>query len=1586
MVNKVRPLSAAISWLPGFGPDEDPIQVLGTVKTAKIAGTGRKVWPALRPSDIPEGMSAKDRIEANIAALRAVKSGEACREALLRYTGWGAVPKVFDAPEHQEVRAELQTLLSEKGYKQAMGSVNSAFFTPFEVCSAMWHWIAQAGFTGGKILEPSAGIGNLIGTMPEAIASNSVVTAIEKDEATASILKALYGDFGVRVVHEGFESVALAEGSFDLVVSNVPFGNFGVPEHRNVEYQKWLIHDYFFGKAMEVVRPGGLIAFLTHSGTLDKYDSSVREWLGMQADLLAAIRLPTQAFEGAGTSVSVDLVILHKRRQINRAMNGWYSAVNWSDYHSPIVNKVFKGDSRGLIVGEPAIVRTRYGHSSVAAKSDDWKKSLADAMGAFEVPTVYQGPIFTPEAEARPVRFVMDGKRKPGNYVISGDRVLMSLGVEAEEVRLSKDQEARIRAMIPVRDAAVALVKAQAKTDRDEPLEALRLELHMAYDAYVKRFGHFNDRKNIKALEEDVDFPLLLSLEKVERDGRVLKADVFYRRTARATKVATSAETLAEALQVNLAEAGHIQVGRIAGLLGWTVDEVIEKLNAEGLAFQDPKTHAFVPGFLYLSGDVKTKLEEAEIAGPGYEANVQALKKVLPQDIPACDIHVRFGANWIPASVYGDFFREVLGVSIQPSYIKATGTWVVSGSGLRGKPEFSTMRVNTKELVEVGLNQREPKVVDRKANGTYEVNVAETLAAKEKLEAIREAFAKWVWADKERMDSLVRVYNDRMNRHVPTEWDGSMLALPGFSDCVRLHQHQRDVIWRMVVGKKNCLIAHCVGAGKTLSMICAAMEMRRTGKASKPLIVVPNHMLHQFAKEFLQAYPGASVLVAGKDDLAGDKRRIFTAKVATWDWDAVIMTHSTFEKVQPSREMVESFIEENLAKVEVAIASENGNARKQIERLKASLEAKLERLSSRGKKDDLIEFKELGVDALFVDEAHLFKNVWRFTRMERIAGLPVSDSQRSFDMLMKVREIASIRGDETGVFFATGTPVANSVAELWVMQHYLQQGDLEKVGYANFDSWAANFGMAVTGIEMRPDGAGYRVNTRFARFINVPELMALFGQVADIKTKEMVNLPTPAVVRETVTAKATPELRDYIQGLAARVEMIQKGEVKPYEDNMLAVTTDGRKAATDMRLVGGHDQPWSKINLCVEKVHSIWLETAESRGTQVVFLDLGTPGPDRHWSLYEDIRDKLVGRGVPAEEIAFIHDAETDGAKEALFAKVREGAVRVLLGSTSKMGVGTNIQTRLVALHHVDAPWRPADVEQREGRIERQGNRNASVRIIRYVTEESFDAYMWGVLETKAKFIAQVMSGGKLRSVEDLELSALSYAEVKALATGNPLIIEKAGVDSEVNRLLLLRRQWEKETSLVRWQLQQLPALIASCRRRLEAAKRDTELLVPVRDKDFALLLKGRTITNRKEAANRLMVEILRASPYKGCVEIGSYAGLTLCVEAGRNGTVLILKGERSHEVGGRIDKENVLDKLLDLVRQVEREPEKAALDLSRFERELEQAKARAGEDGWEHEERFRRLLARQAEIDEALGIGEDAKVAFTEEGEKEAA
>jgi N12 class adenine-specific DNA methylase len=1476
---RLKRIAEAVMWLPGFAPEDDPVAVHGFAgqewKGEIIAFPSKEArqssfmtfWPGLNASDF-DGLSGEvTKFEANCSAIVLLRKLEdegrgpttEERTILNRYTGWGGLPWAFNPDQddsNRKIRVErLQTLLAEDEYESARASTTSAHYTSMEIIDAMWAAVRRLGFTGGRILEPSAGNGYFLGAMPRDVAEKSTVTAIEIDQLSARLLTSLYGAHGVRVANDGFEVAKLPADFFDLVISNVPFGNYQTPETRHVPFRDFLIHDYFFARALEVVRPGGLVAFITSAGTLDKSDTAARKYLANRARLLGSIRLPLQAFQKiANTEVTTDIVFLQKLKE-GEAGNGdawaeWPVEIPSShiardvgipawQWRNVRVCKWF-AERPEWIVGKLTLAENGYGKANACTFEGDIGAALLERV-ALLPEGVYRA---VEQARDRSegcaeVRVLAGNFVKPGAYKLVDGKVAVSEGHELRVVegRLSARAVERIRGMIEIRDAARKLVAAQASTDDDTLLAIYRVVLNAAYDAFSAKCGHVHAKANRLAFRGDPDLPLLLSLERWDEETQTAeKMDVFHRRTVGAARQIEHCETPEEALIASIQQTGRVSVARMEALLGQPGYEFIPQLQEVGAIFLNPDSGSWETADTYLAGNVRQKLMFAENAGRKFASNVEALKAVIPDDLAPHEIGARIGSVWIPATDYQAFLDEIMECEGNSVEFNATaGAWQIDPNhatrwSVAATQTYGTERVGAMTLFEQALNQQVPTVTDPAPDDRSKriVNQKETIAAREKLQELRGKFQEWLWLDDERTQRLVRLYNDQFNCIVQRRYDGKHLVLPGFSQVYRLHDHQRDAIWRVVSCKSNTLLAHVVGAGKTLTMICAGMELRRLGVAGKPCYVVPNHMLEQFAAEFLRAYPGANILMASKDDLQGDKRRTLLSRIATGDWDGVLITHSSFERIKLGDGFIEDFIQKQIDEIEQAIRDANqsrGNRIvKELERAKKVWLARLTKLAAREKKDDVLTFDELGIDWLFVDEAHLFKNLYRFTKMTRVAGLPNSNSERAFDMFLKTRCVMARHQGCAGVAFATGTPVSNSMAEMWTMQRYLQPDTLSAFRLQQFDTWAGNFGESVTALELAPDGRGYRMHTRFARFVNLPELMSMFGQVADIRTAEMLKLPVPRALKETATAKPTPELKAYVQTLVERSEAIRNGTVTPQQDNMLAVTGDGRKAALDMRLVDpfAEDYEGSKTNQCAEKVFGVWKETASTRGTQIVFCDLSTPVEDGRFSVYQDLRRKLVEMGVPIADIAFIHDYDSDSQKEELFKAVREGRVRVVLGSTQKMGVGTNVQTRLAALHHLDAPWRPSDVEQREGRIIRQGNLNEEVRIHRYVTEGSFDAYIWQTLETKARFIAQVMQGNTgMRSAEDVELAALSYAEVKALASGNPLVLEKAGVDTELAKLSLLKSQWEQQQWRNKSELAALPGRIECIQQRIAGMEGD---------------------------------------------------------------------------------------------------------------------------------------------------------------------
>lgn len=1617
---KLSKLAAATTmWLPGFAPDDvaandvpsplvqvhetaPSLATIGLTRKVKPATPPKEVWPQLQGDALVRGTVA--RFDANMAAMRLLKELEAEGRAptadeakvLTRFSGWGSFPQLFawasERCEWKPRQAALAEILDPTELEAARASTPNAHYTDPQIIAAMWDAVGRLGFKGGRVLEPAAGAGYFIGAMPTKLAQASSITAVELDPVPARIVKSLYGHYGVKVLNEGLEKTTLPDGFFDLVIGNVPFGNYPVSDAKG-RWEGVSIHNYFILRALEMCREGGLVAVITSSFTLESPAArKVRAEMARLGELVTAIRLPGTAFAAvAGTSVVTDLLIF-QRKAAPAVAGEWVEQQAWvpeekrRQYQGPMQFNAWFADHPESVIGKLG----RGGHHNsglLCEYSGDLAEALAERVAALPEGIVPEaGRVNEVEVAPREVMVASAEWVKPGAYVVTTDGQL-ARSVDGQNLQVLTDvttaKERRLRGIIPVRDAVRQLLAFQASSDDDAMLERYQIALRASYEAFVKAFGPISKPFNTSCYRDDPDFPLLLSLEHWDAEtGEVKKADVFHKRTVGVRHRIERCDTPEEALLVCLSERGKVVPSRIAELLTMDEDAAVDALLDAGLVFRNPMGRVLEQAAIYLSGDVKTKLMAAEFAteeDAEYARNVEALKAVIPADIQAGDIGLKLGATWTPASIITAFMGDVLGGS-NPSarYDAKAGTWKVSMyASPTQQQQWGTERVKVEALLDLALNQQEPRVTDpdpKDPEGKKRVvNVPQTTAAKDRLEAIKTAFSDWVWKDEARTELLVRIYNDRFNRRVRAEYDGSHLTLPGFSGAYTLRKHQLDAVWRGLASGLNMLLAHVVGAGKTLTMICAGMEMRRTGMANKPCYVVPNHMLEQFAAEFLRAYPAANVLVANKDDMAPAGRKALLARMAVGDWDAVVMTHSSFERVPVPHEYVKNVVETKLRDMELSYmdAKSDGDTRavKDLAKRKKVWQVRLEKMAEGKGKDDLLDFAEVGFDAMFVDEFHYFKNLYRPSRM-RMSGLPTNDSLRAFDMEIKTGYVMKARGDGRGVIAATGTPIANSVSEMWVMQHFLQPGTLEACGIDQFDAWAANFGEAVSAMELAPDGGRYRINTRFARFVNVPELLALFTEVADIKTAEMLDLPVPHSVLEIVTAEPSEAVKDYVKALMARVDDIKAGLAKPWEDNMLAVTTDGRKAATDIRLVGiDEDDPNSKINLLVRNIVSIWSEATAKKGTQLVFLDAGTPKAKGEWSLYADIRAKLVAAGMPEGEVAFIHDANTDKAKEALFESVRAGRVRVLLGSTAKMGTGTNVQTRLVAVHHADAPWRPADVEQRDGRAIRQGNTNASVRILRYVTAGTFDAYVWQTLETKARFIGQVMRGDAgLRSIEDAEMGALSYAEVKALASGNPLVIEKAGVDAEVMRLSMLKSAWMQRRTNAVSQVASLPSQISRMEALVQGVRADAEAAHALRD-GFKLEVGTRVLAADEEIAKRILAVAYTALPGQE-VKVGNIGPFPLIAKGSfsvTQGPRCYLQGAYEYEVHELAKTpRGVLSQIKGLLARIDSE---VAMAEARLEQRREALSAlRAALDApFEHEENLIRLLARKALIDAQL-------------------
>lgn len=1415
-------------------------------------------WPDFDATRFVPQAGQIPRIEGNIRAIELLKqlvsSGtpptDDQRHALLNYVGWGGNSKVLESIERSTLGAQhdrIKALLTEGEFASARTSTVTVYYTDPVIIKATWDIVQRAGFTGGRIIEPAAGTGLYLAGMPKAIALQSEITAVELDKLSGQILTTVFGGLGVKTHICGIEKANVPTGFYDLAISNVPFGEHKTLETRKVGYSEWSIHNYFFGKAVDLVRPGGLIVFITSRHTMDSVSNGHRKWLDAHAEMLGAIRLPVSAFKKqANTEAVTDIIVMRKRAvpmfkgktdwlEIGTATHSmladgqaltYYDKYQHKDVeHSRPINRWYV-DRPHLVIGKLRLESCQYGRrelSPVFSGSDeDFARKLDDCVLCMPK-DCYQPAAIADQVTSSPSlvleRVEATSQVRPGAFVVDNQgRICISEGeawvnVDAAYKGLARD---RLLGLIGLKETARRLLTQQANSSDDIEFKTLQRTLNVKYDTFVAKFGNAGDRANTRVFRTDPDCPLVLSLESYDEDNECyVKADIFSKRTVGRKEAPATAENAKDAMLISLALHGRIVPGDMAMRLNCPIKEAVQAMRDERLAYIDPADGKWKPADEYLSGNIRSKIAQATAAGKGFDANVAALNEVLPKDLGPAEVEVRLGAPWIPMDVIEEFLNGLIGNKssndrLKISYSAESAAWTIN-SGY-GRPEYvgnstlnnvtwGTSKRCAVALVEAALNQVPPKIT-KTVDGKTEPDRHATLAAREKYEAIKTEFKQWAYRDDARRDRLLRIYNDEFNQIVDRKYDGSHLVLYGMSGVVTPYPSQLDAIWRIITSG-NTLLAHAVGAGKTLTMVAACMELRRLGKANKPCLAVPNHMLEQATGDFVRFYPNAKVLMASKEDFVGDKRREFAARIATGDWDVVVMTHATFEKIPLSPPTMDAFVGELLgqARLAISVAEERGAKRtvKQCEKLLLALQAKVERAKNEDKKDDFVYFDDLGIDHLCIDECHLFKNLMRVSKMPTIAGLPNVSSNRAFDLWAKTASIMQLRGgEEEGVTFASATPIANSVAELFTMMKFLQPNTLKRLGLYEFDAWAATFGETVQGMEVAPDGSGYRLNSRFSKFVNVADLMAIFRMVADIRTKRMLNLPTPSIKGGkpgVVLSPGSVVLKAYTSELVERADAIRSGSVKPDEDNMLAVTNCGRKAALDMRLIDPTlpFDPKGKVATACDNIVRIWKESVAYRGTQLVFCDLSTP-ETKGFSVYRDLRDRLIEAGIPAAEIAFIHDYDTDTAKGRLFKLVRAGVIRVLMGSTQKMGMGTNVQRRLKAVHQLDAPWRPADVEQRDGRGDRAGNECSEIELLRYITESSFDAYVWQLLELKMRFIEQIMTAGSgLRTVEDLTMGALTYAEIKAIASGNPVVLEKATVDAEVCKLTMLRDQWNHD-------------------------------------------------------------------------------------------------------------------------------------------------------------------------------------------------
>jgi N12 class adenine-specific DNA methylase len=1541
--------------------------------------------------------SLKQKFRANLAAIRIVRqlqleersATDAEKRLLVKYVGWGGIPQVFASPPPAEWRSEgeeLKALLAPDEYEAARATTLNAHYTSATVISAIYNALDRMGFDGGRVLEPALGIGHFFGLMPEEFSARSRLTGIEIDPLSAVIAQQLYPGADIRA--QCYESAAFPNESFDLAISNVPFGDYKLHDPQFND-RNFLVHDYFFAKTVEHVRPGGLIAFITSKGTLDKVNSSLREYLAEKADFVGAVRLPNTAFrKNANTEVTADIVFLRKLANGEKASGpAWLNLAQHVNAGGITfqINEYFAAHPH-MMLGRMAHAGTMYRSNEPALVPDgrDLASALAEAVAALPQGIYRRAEQEAPQLQSAPILMAPDNLKENAFTIVDGTIAIRTGSTLTLIANLPDETARRIRGMIKIREAVREVLRAQLDNRTEDEVRDTRRQLNVLYDHFVSRFGAINESVNRRAFRGDPDCPLLCSLEEYDDDTkRATKAAIFRERTIQQPQLARAAESPRDALVLSLNEAGRVDLARMEALLGKSPEQFLPELK--GLVFRDPETREWETDDHYLSGDVRAKLIDAQTAAatdPAFRENVTALEAVQPEDLTASDIDARLGAVWIPARDVEEFARSLVrndGVTV--SHAAMLGTWFVRGDfNARGTvantAEWGTMRYSALELIQDALNLKTPTVYDRQKD-TVVINVQETEAARDRLEKIKERFKAWIWEDDARRERLCRKYNDEFNSVRLRVFNGSHLTLPSSSQQVTLRPHQKNAVWR-IVQSDNTLLAHVVGAGKTYTMVAAAIELKRLGLATKPMFVVPNHMLGQFSSELLTLYPTAHILVAGKEDFEASRRARLFSRIATANWDAVIVTHASFEKIPVSHATRRNFIAEQIDEIETAIREEHADRGtrlvKELERVKKRLTAKLEALSADQKKDNTLTFEELGIDRLFIDEAHKFKNLFYVTKMTRVAGLPQTASERAFDLFLKVQHIQA-RNKGGGVVFATGTPISNTMAEMFTMQRYLQMETLRRNSLQHFDSWAGTFGETVTSMELSPDGSGYRLQSRFARFVNVPELMQQFRQVADVQTAEMLKLPVPKLDQGrpiTISAPSSAELKRYVDALVSRTEKIKGGRVDPREDNMLKVTTDGRKAALDLRLVLPHvrDNPDSKTNLAVEKIFGIWRDSTPQRGAQLVFCDLSTPTPVAGWfSVYQDVWAKLVERGIPAREIAFAQQFNDDASKAALFKSVREGKIRILLGSTLKMGEGTNAQTRLVALHHLDAPWRPADIEQREGRIVRQGNQNEYVKIFRYVTEGSFDAYMWQTLETKCRFIAQVMTGdATVRRAEDVDSAALTYAEVKAIASGNPLVIEKATIDAEVMRLTRLKRQHAESLYQMRYRIRRLNDNAAILEREIANIREDLRTRTSTRGDNFSMTVKNETFTDRVKAGRALVFLAAALKPFESTKAVGNIAGFPISVERFDERATLLIQGKHAYRA-------NVSDSATGTIASLEHALESMGDRLRERETDLAQSRRQSADlakqldQPFEHEEKLATATKRQQEIITALDI-----------------
>ena len=1452
----------------------------------------------------------REKFNRNVEAIKVLKKCEEEnrfatpeeQEVLSKYVGWGGLPQAFDDRDSSWSNEYhiLKNLLDETEYSQARESTLTAFYTPPIVINSMYKALENMGLKTGNILEPSCGTGNFIGMLPDSLAECKIY-GIELDSISGRIARQLYQKSSIAV--QGYENTALPNSFFDVAIGNVPFGDFKVSD-KKYDKNKFLIHDYFFAKTLDKVRPGGVVAFITSKGTLDKENPSVRRYIAQRADLLGAIRLPNNTFKAnAGTEVTSDIIFLQKRDSITDIEPDWvYLDTNENGIK---MNKYFV-DNPEMIMGNMETISTRFGYDSACIANDNQDLSSMLEQAITNIHAEVKDYVLDDIGEEEDLSIPADYNVRNFSYTLVDGKIYFRENSRMYPQELALTTESRVKGLIEIRDCVRTLIEYQTEDFPEEDIKYQQSKLNRLYDAFSKKYGLINSRGNNSAFSNDSSYYLLCSLEILDEQGNLArKADMFTKRTIRPKTKVMQVDNANDALIVSISEKARVDMEYMSSLTGKSIEELAKDLEGEIFKIPsfDNEEIKYVTADEYLSGNVREKLKVAEKfaeTDETYLANVKHLKEVIPKDLSASEISVRLGTTWIPSSDIKDFIEHLLNPSyyvsrnIKVHYVESTSEWYVEGKNfdkmnVKSYNTYGTQRANAYKIIEDSLNLKDTRIYDyyEDENGkrVAELNKKETAIAQAKQEIIKQAFEEWIWQNPERRERLTKYYNEHFNAIRPREYDGSHITFDGINPEIKLRTHQTNAIARILYGG-NTLLAHEVGAGKTFEMVAAAMESKRLGLCNKSLFVVPNHIVEQFGQEFLQLYPSANILVTTKKDFETANRKKFCSRIATGDYDAVIISHSQFEKIPMSAERQRAIIQKQIDEITFGITDlQNNNGErfsiKQLEKTKKALQTKLDKLNDTSRKDDVITFEELGVDRIFVDEAHYYKNLFLYTKMRNVGGIAQTEAQKSSDLYMKCRYLDEITGGK-GIVFATGTPISNSMVELYTMQRYLQYSELENRKLQHFDSWASTFGETVTAIELSPEGTGYRAKTRFAKFYNLPELMAMFKEVADIQTSEMLNLPVPKANYHNIVIEPSEMQKEMVKELADRAERVRNKMVDSSTDNMLKITNDGRKLALDQRLANEvlEDYEKSKVATCADNIKDIWERTSENKSAQLVFCDLSTPHNDGNFNVYDDLKKKLIERGIPEEEIAFIHDANTDIRKQELFNKVRKGQVRVLMGSTQKMGAGTNCQDRLIALHDLDCPWRPSDLIQRSGRIIRQGNMNKEVDIYRYVTEGTFDAYLYQLVENKQRFISQIMtSKTPVRFAEDIDETALSYAEIKALAAGNPLIIEKTELDTQVAKLKLLKQthlseRYALEDKVIKYypnEIKRLEKRIVDITEDIEHLKNNTQNV----DGFQGMKIKDKFYTEKADAG-QLIIDACKAMTNGDPVEIGEYKGFKM--------------------------------------------------------------------------------------------------------------